>query len=111
MTSSFLVETTDIESYSSLPDGAQELSRDIDMRVSRPSEARAFALLIFAVSWMLTHVAICHVILARMFTGVNPILKHLVSTGAILVALPQLRKSMPDAPGLDGTKLAMYTHL
>lgn len=107
MTSNFLVETIDTESYSFLPDGTQEPGRDIDMRISRPSEARVFASMIFAVSWVLTHVTIGQVILAKMLTGVKPILKYLVSSGAILVVLPQLRKSMPDAPGLDGKNMAL----
>lgn len=101
-TSSFLVKTVDIESYSNAANNTESPSRDIDMFITRPGNARAFTLLLFGVSWILTHVTICHVIIARMLRDVKPLLKHLVSTGAILVALPQIRNSMPDAPGLDG---------
>ncbi|KAF8895510.1 hypothetical protein BD779DRAFT_733867 [Infundibulicybe gibba] len=103
ITSNFLIQTTDMESYSTpFSNDTQEMSRDLDMRIRRPSEARAFTLLLFGVSWILTHVTVGHVVLARRLTGVRSILKHLISAGAILVALPQLRNSMPDAPGLDG---------
>lgn len=105
MTSSFLIDTADMESYSSSASGAHEPSRDLDMRVRRPGDARAFALLLFALSWVLTHVTIGHVILARRLTGIRSNLKHVISAGAILVTIPQLRDSMPDAPGLDGTLL------
>ncbi|KAF9013275.1 hypothetical protein BDQ17DRAFT_1419434 [Cyathus striatus] len=53
-------------------------------------------------TWVLTHVTIGHVIIARRLEGMKPLFKHLISSGAILVAIPQLRNSMPDAPGLDG---------
>ncbi|TFK40790.1 hypothetical protein BDQ12DRAFT_467407 [Crucibulum laeve] len=102
ITSSFDIETVDMDSYSTFSDGKEQASRDIDMRVNRPNEARCFTLLLFGVSWILTHVTIGHVMLARRLSGMRPILKHLISTGAILVAIPQLRNSMPDAPGLDG---------
>ncbi|KAF4590156.1 hypothetical protein EYR40_009446 [Pleurotus pulmonarius] len=101
-TSSFLVKTVDIESYSNAANNTESPSRDIDMFITRPGNTRAFTLLLFGVSWILTHVTICHVIIARMLRDVKPLLKHLVSAGAILVALPQIRNSMPDAPGLDG---------
>ncbi|KAL4258228.1 hypothetical protein AB1N83_009606 [Pleurotus pulmonarius] len=78
-TSSFLVKTVDIESYSNAANNTESPSRDIDMFITRPGNTRAFTLLLF-----------------------GPLLKHLVSAGAILVALPQIRNSMPDAPGLDG---------
>ncbi|KAJ8494793.1 hypothetical protein ONZ45_g13117 [Pleurotus djamor] len=100
-TSSFLVKTVDIESYSN-PNATELPSRDIDMYITRPGNVRAFALLLFAVSWILTHVTIGHVIMARMLRDIRSIIVHLISTGAILVALPQIRNSMPDAPGLDG---------
>lgn len=75
----------------------------MDLRVSRPGQARAFALLLFGVSWMLTHVSIGHVILAWYKEEMkSTLLKHLVFAFAILLSHPQLRNSMPDAPGYDG---------
>ncbi|KAH9480439.1 hypothetical protein JR316_0007039 [Psilocybe cubensis] len=101
VTSSFDILTIDVESFSTTGNGAQQVSRDIDMHVSRPNGARFFTLLLFAISWLLTHVTIGHVMVARRLFGMRNILPHLVSSGAILIAIPQLRNSMPDAPGLD----------
>ncbi|KDR82822.1 hypothetical protein GALMADRAFT_238418 [Galerina marginata CBS 339.88] len=102
VTSSFDIFTVDIDSYSTTQNGTQESSRDIDMHVSRPNDARFFTLLLYAVSWVLSHVTIGHVIIARRLTGLRSLLPHLISSGAILITIPQLRNSMPDAPGLDG---------
>lgn len=111
MMSSFSIETNDMDSYtvSSTANGTtiRDPSRDIDVRISRPGGARFFALLIFGISWMLTHITVGHVIVVRMMPeqsteNLKPIFGHLIFTGAILVALPQLRNSMPDAPDLDG---------
>lgn len=100
--SSFDIGTADVESFSRPADGTILPSRDIDMYVARPGSARFFTLLLFTVSWVLTHVTVGHVILARRISGMKPLFKHLISSGAILISLPQLRNSMPDAPGLDG---------
>ncbi|KXN81758.1 hypothetical protein AN958_03684 [Leucoagaricus sp. SymC.cos] len=100
--SSFDIGTVDMESFSKTDNGTILPSRDLDMHVGRPGSARFFTLLLFTVSWVLTHVTIGHVILARRVSGMKPLLKHLVSSGAILISIPQLRNSMPDAPGLDG---------
>lgn len=100
--SSFDIGTADVESFSQFENGTVIPSRDIDMHVARPGSARFFALLLFTVSWILTHVTIGHVLMARRLAGIKPILKHLVSSGAIVIAIPQLRNSMPDAPGFDG---------
>ncbi|KAF8967150.1 hypothetical protein BDZ97DRAFT_1656756 [Flammula alnicola] len=102
ITSSFDITTVDIDSYSTPGNGTEEVSRDIDMYITRPNEARCFTLLLFAVSWILTHVTIGHVLIARRLRGLKSLLPHLISCGAILIAIPQLRNSMPDAPGLDG---------
>ncbi|KAF5315171.1 hypothetical protein D9619_007075 [Psilocybe cf. subviscida] len=103
LTSSFDIMTLDLESYS-VPDNSTEQirGRDIDMYISRPNEARFFALALFCVSWILTHVTVGHVFLARRQHSRGAVLPHLVSSGAIVIAIPQLRQSMPDAPGLDG---------
>ncbi|KAF9220533.1 hypothetical protein BS17DRAFT_787183 [Gyrodon lividus] len=100
--SSFFVASTDIDSYETTSNGTQVPTRDIDLRVQRPGQARAFTLLLFALNWMLTHITFGHVILAKKHQEVKPILKHLVSTFAIVLAIPQLRNAMPDAPGFDG---------
>ncbi|KAH7915858.1 hypothetical protein BJ138DRAFT_880946 [Hygrophoropsis aurantiaca] len=100
--SSFLVKSTDVDSYENSLNGTQMPSRDIDLEVRRPGQARAFTLLLWGISWMLTHVTIGHVLLARGHTEIKPVIKHLVSAFAILLAIPQLRNSMPDAPGFDG---------
>ncbi|KAH7924952.1 hypothetical protein BV22DRAFT_1195521 [Leucogyrophana mollusca] len=100
--SSFLVKSTDADSYEMSSNGTQVPSRDIDLEVRRPGQARTFTIMLWAVSWMLTHVTIGHVLLARGHIEVKPIIKHLVSAFAILLAIPQLRNSMPDAPGFDG---------
>jgi len=100
--SSFNIWTIDMESFSKTNDGTVLLSRDMDMHVWRPGSARLFALFLFTISWLLTHVTIGHVLLARRISGRKSLLKHLASAGAILISIPQLRNSMPDAPGLDG---------
>jgi hypothetical protein len=102
-TSNFFIDGSDLDSYGTLADGTQSPSRDVDFRVSRPGQARAFALLLFAVSWMLTHVSMGHVVL-DWYTEVvkSSLIKHLVFSFAILLVHPQLRNSMPDAPGYDG---------
>ncbi|KAF9475653.1 hypothetical protein BDN70DRAFT_813717 [Pholiota conissans] len=102
ITSSFDINTIDLESFLTPTNGSNEASRDIDMYISRPNEARFFALLLFIISWILTHVTVGHVLIARRLHGLRALLPHLVSCGAILIAIPQLRNSMPDAPGLDG---------
>ncbi|KAJ3830766.1 hypothetical protein EV361DRAFT_968466 [Lentinula raphanica] len=101
LTSSFVVETTDIQSYMINSDGVNAPSRDIDMQIRRPLEARLITLSLFASSWFLTHICIGNVILARRTVAVKPILKLLIVNSLTLVGLPQIRNSMPDAPGLD----------
>ncbi|KAI6016484.1 hypothetical protein BKA83DRAFT_4336845 [Pisolithus microcarpus] len=76
-------------------------TRDIDLYVSRPIQARMITLLLFALSWFLTHATLISVYLARKRStsqvprSAKPILKHL---GGSLM----LRNAMPDAPGYDG---------
>jgi hypothetical protein len=100
--SSFNIGTVDLESYSKIDDGTILAGRDIDMHVGRPGSARFFTLLIWTVNWILTHVTIGNVIMARRTSGLQPLLTYLVSSAAIVISIPQLRNSMPDAPGLDG---------
>lgn len=111
VTSSFNIETVDLESFSTNANGTEDVSRDIDMHVTRPNEARFFTLLLFTVGWILAHVTIGHVLIARRLHGLKALFPHMVSSGAILVAVPQLRNSMPDAPGLDGEYLSLNTIL
>ncbi|KAF9233293.1 hypothetical protein BU15DRAFT_54088 [Melanogaster broomeanus] len=100
--SSFLIACTDVDSYETTSNGTQVPSRDLDLYIQRPGQARAFTLLLFALSWMLTHITIGQVFLARKHEEVKPIFKHLLSAIAIVLAIPQLRNAMPDAPGFDG---------
>ncbi|PPQ69608.1 hypothetical protein CVT24_001364 [Panaeolus cyanescens] len=105
ITSSFDTITVDMESFSTISVNGSEVefgSRDLDMHISRPGEARFFALILFALSWVLTHITVGHVLLARRLSGLRSVLPHLISSGAIVIAIPQLRGTMPDAPGFDG---------
>ncbi len=102
ITSNFDIYNADLESYSTFENGTTGSSRDIDIEISRPNEARFFAMLLFVTSWILAHVTIGHVLIARRLHGLRSLFPHLISCGAILVAIPQLRSSMPDAPDLNG---------
>lgn len=106
ITSSFDIQTNDVASF--IDEVVDIPSRDFDMIVNRPSSARAIVLTMFGIAWILTHLTIGHVILAARLEGVKPMIKHLLSAGAIVIAIPQLRQSMPDAPGLDGVLVGMY---
>ncbi|KAG6855878.1 hypothetical protein H0H87_009767 [Tephrocybe sp. NHM501043] len=106
ITSSFDIDTDDSETYSTSTTGAGTVtyaSRDIDMRVARPTSARIFALTLFALNWMMAHATVGLVFMCKRLDDVRPIFKHLLSAGAILIAIPQMRNSMPDAPGFDDT--------
>ncbi|KAG1766111.1 hypothetical protein EV702DRAFT_1204274 [Suillus placidus] len=104
---SFLVATSDVESYEII-NGTQVPTRDFDLYVTRPAQLRFYTLLLFGVNWMLSHVTIGHVLLARRLVDIRSITKHLVSAFAILLVIPQLRKSMPDSPDLDDGALIDY---
>lgn len=106
LTSSFVVESADVQSFVLSADGVNAPSRDIDIHIRRPIEARLITLLLFASSWFLTHICIGNVILARRTIYVKSILKILIVNGATLIGLPQIRYSMPDEPGLDGKQNA-----
>lgn len=104
---SFIVATSDVESYEII-NGAQVPTRDFDLWVTRPGQLRFFTLLLFGISWMLSHVTIGHVLLARRLVDIKSMTKHLVSAFAILLVIPQLRKSMPDSPAFDDGALIDY---
>jgi len=101
---SFLVASSDMDSYETTPNGTQLPTRDLDMVVQRPGQVRMFAMCLFGICWMLTHVTIGNVLLARRLVDTTSKTKHLVSAFAILLIIPQLRNSMPDAPGFDRGK-------
>ena len=95
----------------SLSDGDWLLGRQIEMRIIRQASARAYALLIFVINWLLSHFA-CGLALSviyRSFGGwsadENNLGRSIRILGGIMMSLysiPVLRKSMPDAPGYDG---------
>jgi len=102
VTSSFAISGTDFDGETTLHDGTPNFARDIELSIKRPIEARGYAILLFFVCWMFSHATIAHVVLAYTETEVNYTFIHLISVFAIIVIIPQLRSSMPDAPGLDG---------
>lgn len=105
--SSFVIESVDMETYE-VVSSSQIPTRDIDLYVSRPIQARVITLLLFALSWFLTHATLISVYLARKRStshvprSAKPILKHLGGSLMVLLVIPQLRNAMPDAPGYDG---------
>ncbi|KAL0570031.1 hypothetical protein V5O48_011929 [Marasmius crinis-equi] len=99
-TSSFSIITSDVESYSNL-NSTQVSSRDIDLQVRRPAGARAITLFLFAISWFLTHICMGNVYMASKAKKID-VVKKAFYCGVIIAVIPQLRNSMPDAPGLDG---------
>ncbi|KAG2126536.1 hypothetical protein DEU56DRAFT_822353 [Suillus clintonianus] len=105
---SFIISSTDIESYETTFNGTQVPTRDFDLCISRPGQLQFFALVLFGISWMLSHVTIGHVLLARRLVDIRSMTKHLVSAFAILLVIPQLRNSMPDSPALDDGALIDY---
>jgi len=112
-TSSFDIETVDTEGYSTLPFDTQEpgrlsVSRNIALRISRPGEARVITLLLFVASWVLAHVNVGLAIIARRLADAAFVFKLLIPASIILVLIPQIRNSMPDAPGLDGVLIGIF---
>jgi hypothetical protein len=100
----FDIETQDMDNFRTAADGSKEPARGFDMHIRRPTEVKIVTVIMFALSWMITHVAIGQAILCRRIKETKPILVHLFATGVILFMLPQLRNSMPDAPGFDGKR-------
>ena len=100
---------TDLESYNTLPDGTLASSRDFDLHVRRPGQARAFALLLFTVSWMLTHIAVgCGILVWYKKVTKSSMVQYLVFTFGILMAHPPLRSTMPDSPEYEGERFCAY---
>lgn len=103
-TANFLFATTDIESYNTLANGTQIPTRDLDLRMKRPAQARAFAMMLFGISWMLAHMTLGLVVIIWYSEQSNStVLKFLALSFGALVAIPQFRNAMPDAPGFDGS--------
>jgi hypothetical protein len=75
----------------------------MDMRISRPGAARVLTLLLFISAWIFAHLNLGLVIISRKLAELQSILKYSLAAGVIFVTIPQIRNSMPDAPGLDGT--------
>lgn len=104
-TPSFIVSTTDVASFmnsTSSDDAVKQGGRNLEMKVVRPGEARAFALLLFAINWMLAHATVAYMVLAWKSEDTERVLKYLAFVAITMVLIPQIRKAMPDAPGLDG---------
>ena len=108
-------------SPSSYQQGSIVISRDgppqvvpasqLEIKISRPGSARAYAMLLFGINWVLAHCSFGIVALGK--TEAGPIvflyedsLKQLAAAVGILLVIPQLRGAMPDAPGFDGMWLS-----
>jgi hypothetical protein len=102
ITSSFDIETHDTQTYLNGIVDETHLSRAMSLRVSRPGVLRGVTMSLFALGWVMTHVTIGLVFLVRRSHNAKRNYKLLIFAGAKLVAIPQLRQTMPDAPGLDG---------
>lgn len=105
VTSSFAIAHTDVQSNVNTSNSVNAPSRDIELNITRPPEARMFALLLFGVSWMLAHATIGFTVLAWMRADERSIFQYLGLVAVTLLAIPQLRNAMPDAPGFDGVLL------
>ncbi|KAF9817293.1 hypothetical protein IEO21_03553 [Rhodonia placenta] len=101
VTSSFAIAHTDVQSNVNTSNSVNAPSRDIELNITRPPEARMFALLLFGVSWMLAHATIGFTVLAWMRADERSIFQYLGLVAVTLLAIPQLRNAMPDAPGFD----------
>lgn len=102
MTSSFIVSSSDVSGYVETEDDTQSPRREIDLGISRPGGARAFALFMFAVNWMLAHATVGFLLLAMHAEHTRRVPLLLAMAFVIVLTIPQIRNSMPDAPGYDG---------
>lgn len=103
--SSFQIGCSDMASYevfNASMNGTRLESRGMDLNVQRPGQARAFALALFGLSWMLTHATVAFVYVARKHEEAVLVIRYIALALAILLVIPQLRNAMPDAPGYDG---------
>ncbi|PCH40035.1 hypothetical protein WOLCODRAFT_136625 [Wolfiporia cocos MD-104 SS10] len=105
LTSSFAISPSDVESKLNVSGKGYVPSRDIVLEIRRPHEARLFAMLLFGASWMLVHVTIGFVAIAWLTREQERVVQSLFFTFIVLLAVPQLRNAMPDAPGYDGVLL------
>ncbi|KAI1793398.1 hypothetical protein LXA43DRAFT_1002371 [Ganoderma leucocontextum] len=104
LTSNFETISNDVASFVAASNGSESTvpARDLNLRITRPAEARAYALLLFASSWMLAHATMCLVVLGWRADRQEKMLQYLVVAFAITLLIPQMRNAMPDAPGFDG---------
>lgn len=111
-TPSFLVSASDVSSFmnsTSSDDAVEQGGRNLEMKVVRPGEARAFALLLFAINWMLAHATVAYMVLAWKTEDTERMLKYLAFIAVTMVLIPQIRNAMPDAPGFDGVLIGKCT--
>ncbi|KAH9891582.1 hypothetical protein C8Q73DRAFT_762752 [Cubamyces lactineus] len=111
VTSSFVIDSSDAPTFIEGAQGMQTTSRDLTLRVRRPAEARMYALLLFGASWMLAHTAVALVAFSWTLQGADNVMKHAAFAFLVVLLIPQLRNTMPDAPGFDGQysqKMGMY---
>ena len=99
---SFEVSWQETDTFSTDVNGTQSISRDIDVKVSRPSRAIAVTMFYFAISWTLTHLAICFAVLSYQDPTLEGPLKGVIIAFAGVLAVPYWRCAMPDAPDTDG---------
>ena len=59
-------------------------------------------MMLWIVNWMLTHVTIGFVVLAIKSEDIKRAGLHSLYAFAIVLAIPQIRNAVPDAPDLDG---------
>ena len=86
-------------------DEDKELGKHLELEIRRPAHARAYTMLVFGINWAHCHVSMGIVLLAilrRERASSRQISKQVIGAFAIMMAIPQLRSVMPDAPGLDG---------
>ncbi|THH10477.1 hypothetical protein EW145_g1307 [Phellinidium pouzarii] len=95
-------------------------ARHLELSIRRPGDARAYAMTLFGINWILCHCCIgigvlsfvqgkqmekytgSDVFVQQKTKGSKDVLKQLAGVLAVLLVIPQLRGAMPDAPGFDG---------
>lgn len=102
---SFTVSAHDTDVAISV-DGDTTDGRLLELRIRRPGHARVYAMLIFGVNWALCHfnlgIALLSALQGSRLMAMG-ILSRLAGTAIVLLVIPQLRGTMPDSPGFDGT--------